>query len=163
MEPRVAEYYSGWADYQRLLADAIAPLEPSQLALQAAPHLWSVRMLASHVVAARTWWFHSWMGEGGPELDAIVDFDEGEVSTTREAAEIVRGLETTWSLIDSCLRRWSWSDLHEEFVRPTPNAAGERPRRSRLWILWHVAEHDVHHGGEISFSLGMHRLPGIEL
>ena len=59
-------------------------------------------------------------------------------------------------MIKSCLERWSPDDLTNEFVRPTPNEAGERPRRSRQWIVWHVVEHDVHHGGEISFSLGMH-------
>jgi uncharacterized damage-inducible protein DinB len=120
-------------------------------------------MLASHVVAVRSWYFHAWMGEGGPEFDAIAGFDEGEPSKSRPAAEIVRGLETTWSLVDSALRRWSGSDLQEEFARPTPNAAGEQPRRSRLAIIWRVASHDLHHGGEISFSLGMHGLRGVEL
>jgi uncharacterized damage-inducible protein DinB len=28
----------------------------------------------------------------------------------------------------------------------------------RGWIVWHVIEHDLHHGGEVSFTLGMHGL-----
>jgi uncharacterized damage-inducible protein DinB len=44
-----------------------------------------------------------------------------------------------------------------------PNEAGERPRRTRQWIIWHLVEHDVHHGGEISFSLGMHGVTGLDL
>jgi uncharacterized damage-inducible protein DinB len=163
MEMSVANSYSGWENYQRLLVRAIAPLDGSQLDLRAAPHLWSIRTLANHVVAARAWWFHSWMGEGGPEFVPMADFDEGEEADRRPAAEIVAALETTWSVIDSCLRRWSASDLDATFQRPVPNEAGERPWRDRRYIVWHVAEHDLHHGGEISLSLGMHGIPAIDL
>ncbi len=163
LEPSVATYYSGWENYQRLLAGAIAPLSDEQLSLQAAPHLWSIRMIANHIAAARSWWFHSWMGEGGPEFDAMSDFDEGEESGRRQATEIVKGLDATWSLVESCLRQWSEADLDTRFQRPVPNAAGERPWRDRRYIIWHVAEHDLHHGGEISFSLGMHGIPAIPL
>jgi uncharacterized damage-inducible protein DinB len=164
MDGSVAAYYSGWADYQRLLAGAIAPLDGEQLGLRAAPHLWSVRMIANHVVAARAWWFHSWMGEGGQGFDpAMVDFDEGEESERRPAPEIVAGLEASWTLVDSALRRWSDADLDARFQRPVPNAEGARPWRDRRYIVWHVAEHDLHHGGEISLSLGMHGIPAIDL
>jgi uncharacterized damage-inducible protein DinB len=157
------EFYRGWEVYQGRLVGVLAPLSQAQLDLAAAPHLWPVRTVACHVVAARAWWFHSWMGEGGPELGRLVDWDEGEALATRPAPEIVRGLEESWSVIRSRLERWSPADLQKEFVRPTPNAAGERPRRSRQWIVWHLVEHDLHHGGEISFCLGMHGVRGIDL
>ncbi len=163
LEPSVAAYYTGWGNYNRLLVGAVAPLDDAQLRLQAAPHLWSVRMLVNHIVGARAWWFHAWMGEGGPEFDAMEDFDEGEESERRTAAEIVEALEATWSLVDSCLKRWSAADLDVRFQRPVPNPAGERPWRDRRFIVWHVAEHDLHHGGELSFTLGMHGVPAIDL
>ncbi len=158
-----ARFFSGWDIYQAKLAKVIAPLDAAQLDLQAAPHLWSVRMLANHVISTRAWWFNAWMGEGGPDLAAMVDWDEDEAMPQRPAGEIVRGLELSWSIIAGCLGRWSSDVLDAEFVRPTPNAAGERPHHSRQWIIWHVAEHDLHHGGEVSFTLGMNRLPGIDL
>ena len=34
---------------------------------------------------------------------------------------------------------------------------------SRAWVVWHVLEHDLFHGGEISFALGMHGLTGIDI
>jgi uncharacterized damage-inducible protein DinB len=163
VDESIAMYYSGWENYQRLLAGAVAPLDAEQLDLRAAPHLWSIRMLASHIVGARAWWFHSWMGEGGPEIDRLTEYDDLDDLATRPASEIVAALEQTWSMVDSCLRRWSPADLDATFQRPSPNAAGERPVRDRRYIVWHVAEHDLHHGGEISFSLGMHGLPGIDL
>jgi len=103
------------------------------------------------------------MGEGSPEFGLMTDWDEDEALATRSADEIVGGLEESFAVIKSGLERWSAADLAEEFVRPTPNAAGERPKRSRQWIIWHLVEHDVHHGGEISFSLGMHGVPGLDL
>ena len=158
-----AEVARGYEAHQRKLVKMIAPLDQAQLDLAAAPHLWSVRTLACHIVAARAGWMHSWMGEGSAEFGAMTDWDEDEALATRSAAEIVRGLEESFAVIKSGLERWSPSDLTEEFVRPTPNAAGERPKRSRQWIIWHLVEHDVHHGGEISFSLGMHGVSGLDL
>jgi uncharacterized damage-inducible protein DinB len=159
----LAEFYRGWEVYERRLEGAIAPLDRAQLDLAAAPNLWSVRTLACHIIGARAWWFHSWIGEGAPEFGQMVGWDEDEALATRPAAEIVRGLRESWSVIKSGLDRWSPSDLTKDFVRPTPNAAGERPRRSRQWIVWHLVEHDLHHGGEISFSLGMHGVAGLDL
>lgn len=157
------EVARGYEAHQRRLVKMIGPLDQAQLDLAAAPHLWSVRTLACHIVAARAWWMHSWMGEGSAEFGSMTDWDEDEALATRTADEIVKGLEESFAVIKSGLERWSPSDLVEEFVRPTPNKAGERPKRSRQWIIWHLVEHDVHHGGEISFSLGMHGVPGLDL
>ena len=163
MDSSVATFYSGWANYQRMLAGAISPLDDRQLDLSAAPGLWSVRTIACHIVAARAWWFHAWMDEGGPELAPLCDFDEGDDLASRSASEIVAALETTWSLVDGCLQRWSPADLDATFQRPSPNRAGDRPVRDRRYIVWHVAEHDLHHGGEISLTLGMHGLAALDL
>jgi uncharacterized damage-inducible protein DinB len=145
------------------LVDAIAPLNDAQLGLTAAPGLWPVRMLVSHVVSVRHWYFSSWMGEGGTEWMKYDDWDEREEMATRQSAELVRGLEETWSIVLSSLQHWKVADLDTTFRRPTPNAKGESPVRTRQWLIWHVAEHDVHHGGEISLTLGMHGLQGLDL
>lgn len=163
MDTPLATIYTGWESYQRLLADAIAPLHEHQLRLAAAPGLWPVRRLASHIVQGRVFWFHGWMREGGPEFDALCAFDRDEASERRSAPEIVAALETTWSLLDGCLRRWSAADLDERFPDPWPDPADPEPWRDRRYMVWHVLEHDLHHGGEISFTLGMHGITGIDL
>jgi uncharacterized damage-inducible protein DinB len=161
-EPNVYDIIGdGWSAYQRKLVEAIAPLDDAGLALRPAAHLWSVRMLASHVVGARVWWFQEWMGEGGQEMREFAGWDDDEQAQTRGAAELVRGLEASWSMVEACLRRLTLGDLDEDFQRPEPNPTGRH--RTRRWILWHVAEHDLHHGGEISFCLGMHGRKGVEL
>jgi uncharacterized damage-inducible protein DinB len=40
---------------------------------------------------------------------------------------------------------------------------GEVHEVSRSWVIYHVLEHDLHHGGEISLNLGMHGLPALNL
>jgi len=37
-------------------------------------------------------------------------------------------------------------------------AFGDAPRG---WIIWHMLEYEIHHGGEISLVLGQDNLPGI--
>lgn len=159
----LAEFYRGWEIYQGRLVKAIAPLDAAQLGLRAAPHLWSVRMLACHIVATRSGWFHWWMGEGDSDFADLGEWDEDGAPADRPAKEIVRGLEETWEVMKSRLVRWTPDDLAKEFVRPKPNKAGERPARTRQWIVWHLLEHDLHHGGELSYSLGMHGVAGLDL
>lgn len=157
------DLYSGWDRHNGLLETMIAPLDADQLAWRPADHMWSVRTLANHIVAVRGWWFGGWMGEGGHALARFIDFGEDEGNETRSATEIVSGLRETWASVASSMRSWTESDMGQHFQRPRPNAAGERPSRSRQWIIWHVAEHDVHHAGEISLILGMNGLTGIGL
>lgn len=155
----VGRFYEGWGRYQQLLVEAVAPLTGEQLGLRAAPSLRPIWLLAAHIVGTRAGWFHERMGEGGPEIAALDPWD-AEGAPPRTAAELVEGLETSWRLIAGCLDRWTPADLDHVFVRDL----GDRVvRRSRGWILWHVLEHDLHHGGELSLTLGMHGLPAPDL
>lgn len=156
----VAPFYKGWGAYQQLLMQAIAPLTDEQLTLSVAPHQRQVGMIITHLIACRAGWFHWWMGEGGPELFDITNWDEFEDEPLRPIAELVRGLEITWKVIEAALERWTPADLDQTFKNPYSN---EKPGRSRQWILWHVLEHDLYHGGEISLILGTHNIPAIDL
>jgi hypothetical protein len=45
----------------------------------------------------------------------------------------------------------------------TARSGEVRPAVSRQQIIWGVLEHDIHHGSEISTTLGVHGLPVVEL
>lgn len=156
-------FYKGWDNYQQRLIKIIAPLSPKQLALPAAPHHWSIGRIAQHLVADRVWWFQGWMGEGNPDLAPIAHWDEDE-QPVRESAELVAGLETTWQMIQDALTRWTPDDLGHIFSNP-PFLSEEEQRawgeRTRQWIIWHVLEHEIYHGGELSLALGGYKLEGI--
>ena len=70
------------------------------------------------------------------------------------------GLETTWRMIDACLNEWTPTMLDDTFTYQ--RTAGPMTR-TRQWIVWHVIEHDLHHGGEISLTLGNHGLAALDL
>jgi len=151
-------FYKGWDVYQQRLTEAIAPLTLEQLALRSSPQNWSVGMLVAHIVATRVWWFHTRMGEGNADLTPLALWDENE-EPIRPAAELVEGLERTWQMIQDALARWTPADLEQIFP---PH--GERTvARSRQYIIWHVLEHDIHHGGELSSILGAHDLAAVDL
>jgi uncharacterized damage-inducible protein DinB len=151
----LATFYNGWDVYQEHLIKAIAPLSPDQLALQAAPQLRSIGVIAAHIISARVWWFHNIMGEGSADLSSMVSWDDDD-APPRTAAELVSGLEATWHMIHDALNRWTPADLEQRFQRRETTV-------SRQWIIWHVIEHDLHHGGELSYSLGMHELAAPDL
>ncbi len=159
-------FYKGWETYQQNLVETIAPLSPEQLALPASSHHWSIGMLAQHIVANRVWWFQVWMGEGNPELAPIAHWDPADQVEQHplESAELVAGLEVTWHMIADALARWTPADLWQIF--PCPPFLSEEEKsifgeRTRQWIIWHVLEHEIHHGGELSLALGNYELTGI--
>src|SRR5690349_19862723 len=151
----VAPFYDGWENYQNLLIAAIEPLTDEQLALRAAPNSRSIGENMLHIIAVRVRWFRGLMGAGGEEIAPIASWDRKE-SPARSASELVSGLKQTMQMIQDCLAHWTPADLAYEFKGTHPHY-GEYSL-SRQWVIWHVIEHDLHHGGEVSFMLGMHGL-----
>jgi uncharacterized damage-inducible protein DinB len=150
--------YTGWRGYQQRLVSAITPLSSvDQLALHL-PHHWEIGRIAAHIIAARVWWFLMRMGEGSTDL-APLEFWDNKGQPLRSAAELVDGLERTGKMIWDALDRWTINDLEDIF----PSRPEDAVARSRRWIVWHVLEHDVFHGGEISCILGAHGLAGVAL
>ena len=155
----LATLYKGWDVYQEQLVKAITPLTAEQLALRAAPQLRSVGMIAAHIVGARVRWFHRLMGEGSVDIHLLGIWDRPE-APVRSAAELVGGLEDSWQLIQNSLAHWTLPDLDHVFEG---TYGGEEYSLTHQWIIWHVIEHDLHHGGEISLTLGAHGLLGLDL
>jgi uncharacterized damage-inducible protein DinB len=150
----LAFFVQGWQNYQNQLSIALAPLTPEQLALRAAPNLRSIDELARHIIAVRAGWFHFTLEEGDEEFGAIATWDEPG-NPPRSASELVSGLEKTWQVLQEVLGRYTLADLQSTVQ---DEADGQIYTLNRGWVIWHVIEHDIHHGGEIGYSLGMHGL-----
>ena len=159
-------FYSGWQNYQQGLVEILAPLSPEQLSLPAASHAWSIGMLAQHIIGNRVWWFQVWMGEGSPDLAPLAHWDpqdKVEIAPLKADA-LVAGLESTWQMIADALTRWTAADLDSVFSPPAVMSEAEQKmfgNLTRKWIIWHVLEHEIHHGGELSLALGSHGLVGM--
>jgi uncharacterized damage-inducible protein DinB len=156
----LATIYQNWGNYQAQLVRGIAPLSAEQLTLSSAPHLRSVGSLAAHIVGTRAGWFNRMMGEGGPEIVAVMNWGRAGTPVPGSAAELVGGLEATWRMIESALGRWTSTDMEYVFngVRN-----GQSYSLARNWVIWHLIEHDLHHGGELSLTLGMHGIAAVDI
>lgn len=159
-------FYKGWETYQQSLVETIAPLSSEQLTLPASSHHWTIRMVIQHMVANRVWWFQVWMGEGSPDLAPIAHWDPGEVvePPALKAAGLVAGLESTWDMSAQALASFTPAELGHVFPPPASLSEAERSifgERTLQWIVWHVLEHEIHHGGELSLALGGYGLQGV--
>jgi uncharacterized damage-inducible protein DinB len=174
MAPALQPFYDGWANYLGLLRTAIRELTRDQLALRTAPQLWAVWQLAGHMAGTRAYWFHDVLGEGDPAIrdmfrvasTTVPDLPledagwEDDEDHPRGQAEVVEAFDLTWAIVDDCLQRWTPDDLAVEFSRQRRTGT---QTFTRQWVIWHLIEHDLHHGGEISLILGSHGLPGLNL
>jgi uncharacterized damage-inducible protein DinB len=149
----------GWNAYQDRLIEALAPLTPEQLMVRVAPHLRSVEELARHIIAVRAGWFHIVLGEGD---DTFAAFREWRLpdAPARKATDLVHGLTGTWQVMQTAMACYTPDDLA---VTVTAERDGRTQTFRRGWVVWHVLEHDLHHGGEIGYSLGMHGLKAPDL
>ncbi len=154
----LATVHNYWENYQQRLIATITPLSSEQLALPVASHQ-TIGDLLGHMIGARFWWFHRWMGE--PEPPELVEWGTDE--DMRNAASLESAFAATWRMISPALSRWTAADL-QHLVQPpaSPAAAGESAH-TREWIIWHVLEHEIHHGGELSLALGGYGLQGIDM
>ena len=166
-------FFTSWKAYQDRLTATLAPLTAEQLALRAAPGLRSLGENALHIVGCRMFWFTEFLGEDGGEqigehIQAYARWNRVALGApypswnalalalgtpVPTATELAQGLEHTWHLMADCLVRWRPADLRQTFPDDGDGAPVDVSRAS---VVWHVLEHDLHHGGEISLTLGMH-------
>jgi uncharacterized damage-inducible protein DinB len=162
--------FDAWRQYQEHIASAIAPLTAEQMTLRAAPDMRSIGEIAFHILGCRAGWFTYVLGEAddtltGAKIKAMAAWDEAEIKAMAagdeqdrshwSAAQVVEALGVTWQFMMDRVARWSADDMKTTFE---DDWDGVKVQLSRAWILYHVMEHDLHHGGELSLTLGMHGL-----
>ena len=153
-------FYTSWKEYQDHITGTLAPLTTGQLELRAAPHLRSIGENALHIIACRAYWFTGFLGEDADEeMQVYAGWNEGALALGAPiptAAEMVQALDRTWQFMADCLSRWNPDEMQHTFPHDWD---GTPVNLSRAWVVWHVMEHDLHHGGELSLTLGMHGIP----
>ncbi len=151
--------YENWRGYQAKLRDCIAPLTAEQLALQPAPHMWPLGQVVQHIISVRAGWFSATLQDADAAMNAYMEWGQRD-SPARSGAQMARGLDETWAFIEARLQRWTADDCAITFP---DEWEGEIFQVSRSWVIYHVMEHDLHHGGEVSLILGMNGLPTLDL
>jgi uncharacterized damage-inducible protein DinB len=95
-----------------------------------------------------TTFYTSWKEYQDPIKGAIAPLTAEQLEL--RAAPHLRSIGENALHIIGCRAFWFTNFLGED---------GQEVDLSRAWVVWHVLEHDLHHGGELSLTLGMHRLP----
>ena len=152
--------YENWGGYNRRLQNCIAPLTGEQLLLQPASRMWPLGQIVQHIVSVRAGWFSGTLQDPDAAMSEYMEWGQRD-SPERSAAELVQGLEETWAFIESRLQRWTPAEGAATF--PDEGEDGQVYQVSRSWVIYHVLEHDLHHGSEVSLILGINGLPPIEI
>ena len=95
--------------------------------------------------------------------DAFPDpFGEGwedRLDVRRRSDELMFAVESTWSIVESCLERWTPEMLAETFPCIYPDRVQLHTRQS---VLTRPVMHDAFHCVEASLLLGMHGLASMD-
>ena len=74
--------------------------------------------------------------------------------TSHSDQELHRQMNLLLSRLDEQQRRWYVAvEVQNE----------ESSSFTRQWLIWSIIKHDLHHGGEVSFTLGTHHLEAPDL
>ena len=150
--------YENWGGYQEKLRNCVAPLTNEQLWLQPAAGMWPLEQIVQHIISVRAGWFSGTLQEQDEVMNEYMLWGQRD-SQTRSALELAHGLDETWAFIVTRLQRWTPADCAMTF--PDEGDDGQTYEVSRSWVIYHVMEHDLHHGGEVSLILGMNGLPSL--
>lgn len=151
--------YENWRGYNDKLRNCVVPLSKDQLRLQPAPHMWPLSQIVQHIISVRAGWFSYTLQENDPVMNVYMEWGQRE-SPARSAEELARGLDETWAFIENCLHRWTPDDCARTFPDEWD---GQVYQVSRSWVIYHVLEHDLHHGSEVSLILGMNGIQALDL
>jgi len=148
----IRRFYAGWDTYNERIVEVVRELSAEQLRIRPAPDRWPIWATVGHTAGMRVYWLCGVLGEPGAEATPFTDPLSGigwedDLDRPRGAEELVLALETTWRIVEGCLDRWTPAMLDDTFV--AQSAGGTRVHTRQC--------------GELSQTLGIHRLPQIDL
>ena len=158
-------FYGMWPQYNRRLRDVIAAMTDEQLAVRPSPDLWPIWATVGHTAGGRVYWLCHVMGEPGADTTPFADAASGigwedDLDHPRSADELAGALDSTFSLIEDCLGRWTPDMLGDQIHRDYDGTDQVHTRGS---VLQRLFSHEAYHCGELSQTLGIAGLPQIDL
>ena len=160
----IRQAYDMWPQYNGRLRDVIGAMTAEQLLVRPSPDRWPIWATVGHTAGMRVYWLCTVIGEPGldttPFSDDPTDGWEDHLDHPRSAEELVRALDSTFTIVEGCLDRWTPEMLSDEIRR---EYQGSTQVHSRASILQRLFSHDAYHCGELSQTLGIHGLPQVGL
>jgi uncharacterized damage-inducible protein DinB len=156
--------FSSWPDYNRRLRDAIAHLTGEQLAIQPATDRWPLWATIGHLACQRVFWLCDFAGVPGadstPFPNAAYDCPgDDDLDHPLDARQLVAAIDSTFAIVEQCLRSWSFSALDEVITHPE---WGDGREHTRGFVIQRVFAHDVWHMAELNEAFSVNGLPLID-
>ena len=160
----IRRFYDRWPQYNRRLTEIVGAMSDEQLAIRPSPEGSPIWATVGHTAGARAYWLCGVLKEPGAEATPWPDLpDDGwedDLDHPRHADELVWALDSTFAVVEHVLDTWTPELLGQEVERWYGD---ERQVHSRASILQRLLTHDAYHCGELSQTLGIARLPQIDL
>ena len=157
----IRAFYADWAGYNRRTIEGIQRLSDADLALPVLAvrdhpgDAWPIWAVFGHTAAVRVFWLCDVFGEPGAEntpFEGDTPGWEDDLSHPRTAGELVSAWESTWSIVEGCLERWTPESLGQEVRRVEAGRPDEIHTRQSI-LMRHI-NHEAYHLGEINLTLG---------
>jgi uncharacterized damage-inducible protein DinB len=154
-------FYADRAGYNRRWIEGIRRLTPEELALPVpatrdwGDEPWPIWAVAAHTVGPRVFWLCDVFGEPGAETTPWPGPTPGwedDLSHPRTVDELVWAWESTWTIIEGVLDRWTFDSLDVAVQRDEANRPPEL--HTRQSILIRMITHEAYHLGEVNLVLG---------
>lgn len=157
--------YDMWPQYNRRLRDVVAALTDEQLAIRPAVGHWPIWATVGHTACQRVFWLCDFAGEPGAETTAFTNAayhcpGDEDLEHPLNADQLAEALDSTFRIVEHCLDRWTVEMLDDEIRR---DFDGEVWAHTRGAVIQRLFTHDAYHCGELSQTLGIHKLPQIDL
>jgi uncharacterized damage-inducible protein DinB len=160
----IRRFYDRWPQYNRRLTAVVAAMSDADLAIRPSPERPPIWATVGHNAGVRVYWLCHVLGEPGaastPWPSPTDEGWEDDENHPRTAAGLAWALDSTWTIIDDVLDRWTPELLDETVER---FYGTERQVHTRASILQRLLTHDAYHCGELSQTLGIVGLPQIDL
>ncbi len=159
-------FYADRGNYNRRVAEHLRGLSADDLALGSGKgeDSWPIWAIAAHTVGACVFWLCHVFGEPGAEATPFMDPTgfgwEDDLDHVRSADEVADAWESTWTVVQVCLDRWTTDSLGQTVRREGRTGVQVHSRQS---ILLRLIIHEGYHAGEIALIEGINGRPQLDL
>ena len=157
--------FSKWPEYNRRLRDVVSAMTDEQLALGPYPERWPMWAIVGHAACQRVFWLCDFAGVPGanstPFTNAAYNCPgDDDLEHVLSGEQLAVALDSTFSIVESCLDTWTLDMLEEVIRRPEWDGTWVHSRGA---VIQRVFSHDVYHCAELNETLGIAGLPLIDL
>ncbi len=148
---KLSQMFAHWEQVRADLLTTIDKFSEEELAYSPYPDCWPVGKTMLHIADCEDYWLHAVVQ---PILDPDFNYELADYPTKAAIKEMLnQAHQRTLGLLDRLDER---------------NLADERQtRRGETftvgWMIWHVLEHEIHHRGELSMTLGLVGREGLDV